>query len=298
MKYQSGVAFRQALEARLLARSKEEGIPLSWLRKMVAFDRLLARLVADAPEKWILKGGLALQLRLGITARTTKDIDVMFVATIHDIHELLVNAALIDLDDWFRFMVSPVSRPAKPEEISRRFQVSALVGGRPFEQFHIDVGLEEPIIDVPESFTMPSFLAFAEIEPATILCYPISQQIADKIHAYTRPRPSGMGSRVKDVIDILLIARSQSFRRNTLHRALQTTFAFYDTHPMPENLPEPPSSWAAPYRNLVKNTGLPYPTPSEAVAAMRSFIEPALQCSDDACWHPHAWSWEKSVEIA
>jgi len=45
--YQSGNAFRQALEGRLLTMSQQEGIPLSWLRKMVAFDRFLARLTAD-----------------------------------------------------------------------------------------------------------------------------------------------------------------------------------------------------------------------------------------------------------
>lgn len=38
-------------------------------RKMVAFDRLLARLVASQPDLWALKGGLALQLQLGERAR-------------------------------------------------------------------------------------------------------------------------------------------------------------------------------------------------------------------------------------
>jgi len=33
-------------------------------RKRVAFDRLLARLIAVAPGRWILKGGFALDLRL------------------------------------------------------------------------------------------------------------------------------------------------------------------------------------------------------------------------------------------
>jgi hypothetical protein len=43
---------------------------------MVAFDRFLARLATKEPEAWIVKGGFALQLRLGERARTTKDIDV------------------------------------------------------------------------------------------------------------------------------------------------------------------------------------------------------------------------------
>ena len=295
MKYHSGIAFRQALEARLLAKSKEADIPLAWLRKMVAFDRLLARLVADAPERWMLKGGLALHLRLGLAGRTTKDVDLMLTASIDDIHEILVSAALRDLNDWFRFMISPASRPAGPEEISRRFQVITVVADRDFERFHIDVGIKEPIIDEPERLTMPNYLAFADIEPTTILCYPVSQQIADKIHAYTRPRPAGVSSRVKDVIDLLLIARSQSFQRMTLHQALLSTFSFYNTHPLPLELPDPPASWKTPYRRLISTTNLPYPDPTEAITALRIFIEPAMQYNDHALWNPQTWSWEQPV---
>ena len=75
MKYQSGAAFRRALEDRLLTNSKGSGVPLIRLRKMVAFDRYLARLKQSYPNQWYLKGGYALQLRLGSRARTTVDVD-------------------------------------------------------------------------------------------------------------------------------------------------------------------------------------------------------------------------------
>jgi len=44
---------------------------------MVVFDRLLAHLMQAQPDAWVLKGDLALQLRLGSQARTTKDMDVL-----------------------------------------------------------------------------------------------------------------------------------------------------------------------------------------------------------------------------
>lgn len=44
MKYESGAAFRRALEDRLRTMNLETGIPLVRLRKMVAFDRFLARI--------------------------------------------------------------------------------------------------------------------------------------------------------------------------------------------------------------------------------------------------------------
>ena len=75
MKYASAAAFRTALEVRLKKRSDDTGESLSRLRKSVVFDRLLARLVAVASGRWVLKGAVALEFRFGSRTRTTKDID-------------------------------------------------------------------------------------------------------------------------------------------------------------------------------------------------------------------------------
>ena len=72
VKYRNAAACRTALEARLLARSKETGLSLVRLRKAVVFDRLLARLMVVAPGRWFLKGALALDYRLGDRTRTAK----------------------------------------------------------------------------------------------------------------------------------------------------------------------------------------------------------------------------------
>jgi hypothetical protein len=76
MKYATAGAFRTALEQRLSTASKQTGLSVQRLRKLVVFDRLLARLLVVAPDRWLPKGGLALDLRLGAKARTTKDMDL------------------------------------------------------------------------------------------------------------------------------------------------------------------------------------------------------------------------------
>ena len=76
MKYEDATAFRQALEQRLKDRADGDGARLVRDRKRVAFDRLLARLLAVANRQWLLKGGFALDLRLTARARSTKDIDI------------------------------------------------------------------------------------------------------------------------------------------------------------------------------------------------------------------------------
>lgn len=55
--YATATAFRQAFEERLRRLSLESNTSLSRLRKLVAFDRLLARMVAADPSLWIIKGG-------------------------------------------------------------------------------------------------------------------------------------------------------------------------------------------------------------------------------------------------
>lgn len=45
MKYATATGFRTALDERLLAASRRSGRPIILLRKLAAFDRLLARLL-------------------------------------------------------------------------------------------------------------------------------------------------------------------------------------------------------------------------------------------------------------
>ena len=134
MTYGSSASFRRALEDRLRAQSLQTGAPLVRLRKMVVFDRLLARLLQDQPDAWVLKGGLALQLRLGNQARTTKDMDILLMDPYDErrsVHQALVRAALLDLGDWFQFEVERPVREIHAETIGGvRFQVRGLLDGR------------------------------------------------------------------------------------------------------------------------------------------------------------------------
>jgi hypothetical protein len=108
VKYRTSVAFRTALEDRLKA-ARQDGVGLARLRKRVVFERLLARLHAVAPDAWVLKGGFALELRLGAQARTTKDIDVDWAIGEDEAVELLIEAAAVTLYDRFEFAVERVA---------------------------------------------------------------------------------------------------------------------------------------------------------------------------------------------
>jgi len=289
MRYESSAAFRRALEDRLRRQSLTSGTPLVRLRKMVAFERFLARLVTAQPDAWVLKGGLALQLRLGERARTTQDIDLLLRETlpVAAIHQMLVAAALLDLGDWFLF---EVARPRDPAIL--RFAVQSLVDGRLFEAFHVDVGLGDPLTEPAEMLTAPPLLAFAGISSVTVPAYPVAQQIAEKVHAFTRPYAAGESSRVKDWADILLLARWGNLRAESLRRALRATFAARGTHPLPPRLPEPSASWSRAYQRIAGQTGLEFSDLEEATRAMRRFLDPVLGEQTEGSWNPVHWRWE------
>jgi len=290
MKYRSGGAFRQALEDRLRSQSVQEGIPLVRLRKAVVFERFLARLMLAQPGAWLLKGGLALQWRLGNVARTTQDVDLLLTRPEQDVHAALVRAALLDLGDWFRFLVQqPASEAATPA--GARFLVQALLDGRPFERFHVDIGWGDPVVEPAEWLAAPSLLGFAEIPPILILCYPLSQQLAEKVHAYTLPRRAGDNSRVKDLVDMLLMAKAASFRGSALRQALFATFEARRTHALPERLPDPPPAWAVPFHEMSRSMGMKEQTLAAAIVAICSFLDPILQNQPQEEWDPVAWAW-------
>lgn len=52
MRYSTPGAFRTALEQRLLTAAQQMNVPAVRLRKLVVFDRLMARLLVVAPDRW------------------------------------------------------------------------------------------------------------------------------------------------------------------------------------------------------------------------------------------------------
>lgn len=288
MRYASGSAFRRALEERLRQQALQTGTPLIRLRKMVAFERFLARLMVIAPDRWVLKGGLALQLRLGDRARTTQDIDLLWRQNLppDEVHQLLVQAALSDMGDWFSFEISSPA-PSNPW----RFAVRSLLDGRLFERFHVDVGTDDPLEEPTEMLVAPTLLEFAGIAPTVVPAYPIAQQIAEKVHAWTRPYTSGQSSRIKDCVDILLLAQQSRLQASHLLRALRSTFLSRATHPLPENLPDIPEQWQTELRRMAEQTGLGWRNIREVSEALRRFLEPVMHHETEGQWDPVRWQW-------
>ncbi|MGI8608894.1 MAG: nucleotidyl transferase AbiEii/AbiGii toxin family protein [Candidatus Dormibacteria bacterium] len=292
MRYATASAFRQALDDRLKAEASDTGHALSRLRKRVAFELFLRRLIATAPDHWVLKGALALDFRLKV-ARSTKDIDLGRSDDEQAAIEDITTAQQEPMDDFFNFVATRTSAFADQDDVAAiRFHVRAELAGRIFEQFTVDIGFSDQSGWVPDQVQTSDLLSFAGVVPASIPTIPIPQHLAEKVHAYTRlygenDEPS---SRPKDLVDILLIAGSEEIKATEFRAALEQTFTMRKRQPLPAALPAPPVGWAAPYRRLAVEVGVEPELPAAHVAAA-GFVDPILSRISSASWHPEACRW-------
>jgi hypothetical protein len=172
-----------------------------------------------------------------------------------------------------------------------RFRAECKLAGKLYGQpFGVDVAFGDPILGRPEIVVAEDVLAFAGIAPPTLRLYPIETHIAEKLHAYTMPRKRP-NSRVKDLPDIALLATAQPLEAKRLRTALDQTFTFRNTHPVPDFFPAPPESWRTPYAAMAREDGLAWPTLDDVMKAARGFLDPVLGDERDATWDPAAWQW-------
>lgn len=253
-RYSSATALRTALEERLKRIAREESIDLQRLRRQVAFDRFLARLFQSGDADWVLKGGYAMELRFH-RARTTKDLD--FTVRVKPaggddaILVILQDVGATDVGDYFVFRVSQATADLDGAPYGgARYPVEAMMAGRTFVKFHLDVGIGDIIVDPVDVVEARDWLGFAGIEAPRVRMIQSEQQFAEKIHAYTIPRAGAPNSRVRDLVDLALLVRSGLMDGRRVAEALRRTFARRGTHEIPHMLLAPPEGWTVPFATM------------------------------------------------
>lgn len=275
MRYTTASAFRSALEQRLLTLAQETGIPLIRLRKLVVFDRIMARLLIVAPDRWLLKGAVALLFRAGPQFRTTKDLDLGRQDSEEAATADFLVVQSIETGDYFSFSIRRAKQPDSEEGTTARYHVTAELAGRLFEDITVDIGFGDPMTDVPELIQGPALLSFADISPVKVPTLPIEQHTAEKIHAYTRRYAGFHSTRVKDLIDLVLISSHFSLQAERLYRALHMTFTSRRSHSLPIMLPAPPTQWHPAYRKMAAEIGIDRDL-NIGYERARAFLDPIL----------------------
>lgn len=175
-----------------------------------------------------------------------------------------------------------------------RFRAECRLAGKIYGQpFGVDVAFGDPTFGQPDIVVAEDVLAFAGIAPPTLRLYPIETHIAEKLHAYTMPRPRP-NSRVKDLPDLALLASAQETDAKRLRAALEQTFTFRRTHALPATVPEPAEAWRTPYEAMAREDGLTWTSLDEVTKAVKAFLDPVLAGGLDAKWSLSTWSWKSA----
>lgn len=224
------------------------------------FDRFLSRVFADGDEsEWMLKGGGAMLARVPLT-RSTKDLDL--AASAADLDEALhalEERASVDLGDHIRFELARTTDTGQgdnqPGTQTRRAQFTAYDAdtGKKIGDIPVDIVVGPPPVGVPEVVDPANRLRLPRpipIHPYRL--YPLADQVAEKVCA-TLSRYGGVpSSRTKDLIDLVVIARTQRLNARELQRAI-------DAKRLMSQIGEVaaftvPEGWARTYQALARAT--------------------------------------------
>lgn len=293
-RFANPLAFKQSLEQRLRDKAASTGSDLNRLRQLLIYERFLARVFEVFGEDAVLKGGIVLELRLE-RARATKDVDLGLRGSSQTVLKRLQEAGQRDLGDFLTFEITKDTK--QPDILAEglayegfRFRAQASLAGQSYgSRYGIDVAMAEPIFDPAELLEGSSSLAFAEISAPQFRVYPIESHLAEKLHAYTLPRPRP-NSRVKDLPDIALLGTIRKLRSKELLKALSWTFDHRGTHQLPASLPRPPADWAPIYERMASTNSLRWSNLDEVYEAARAFLDPVL-AGLQTVWDFQDWLW-------
>ena len=208
-----------------VARSRESGIDLERLRRRAAFERLLVRLDLGAPNRWVVKGGMALEIRLGDRARSTRDLDLALRDVQGDgstVRDLLIDCLSPDPEeDAFEFRVGEPTTITL-DEAGRpgwRFPVEARMAGRRFANVRLDVVARDDEVAKTQRIELPGVLDFAGLERHEVEIVDPRQHFAEKVHAFTRTYGERPNTRVRDLPDMVLLIDEGWRRRESCTRS-------------------------------------------------------------------------------
>ncbi len=281
MRYNTPAAFRQAFEERLRQRTRETGEPLIRMRKRIVFERCMARLQKKPDSPWVVKGGFALELRLGMRARMTKDLDLgvdlgYFVRHIHrsgDVAQKLRNDLDESAEDNFTFQVPSRGEHALaiPGVQAYRFTIETRLDGRAFETINVDIGMGDPLIPPFDELNGSDLLSFADIPVVIIRATSRAQHLAEKVHALTRPFDDRINTRVKDLADIMLLMDLGLPNPSSVMTAVTQIFDARKSHDIPRTIPNAPSTWGNSFTAMAKELNLAETTLDQATARLSDY---------------------------
>ena len=221
---------------------------------------------------FLLKGGVAMELRLGLEARATKDFD----ATFREAAELMLDGldeALGQPYGGFTFTRGEIEevRPTR----AKRLNVVLAYEGRSWSTIKLELSPAEDETGLEvERVPAIDLSRFGLEGPETVACLPLRFQIAQKLHACTTQRDDGKDNdRFRDLIDLILLrGLIDDVEVAAVYEACVHIFDARAQHRWPPSLAVP-DSWAEPYARLATDLGFEVTDVEAAAERVREIID-------------------------
>jgi hypothetical protein len=252
--------------------AEESGLGVRRVRQRISAMAFLGSLERvceeDSPTRFLVKGGMACELRFQDQARATRDLDALFHGSIEEL--------LTDLDTAFAtpysgFSFSYVQPEAIRETGAHRFDVKLTYESRNWATLRVEVSPPEGQAHEPESVPALSMSEFGLAGPAEVTCLSLRFQIAQKIHACTERFPDRENERVHDLIDLQLMEELIEDPGRVKEACIEI-FHLRGKHPWPPTLKIEPT-WPDTYRQLATELDFPTKDIIEATARVQALID-------------------------
>lgn len=239
-----------------------------WL-SLVSFAGALYTVRADDGARFLIKGGASMELRLGLGARTTKDIDVVFRGAAREMLDALEEAFAQPYGSFSFRRKGPVEDIR--ETGSRRLFVQVGFAGKDWQTLQIKVARPE----ATEAELVPVAIGLADFMldgPERVACLALRYQVAQKIHAVTEQPDGRTNHRFWDLIDLQLQRELIGDDLARVREACVEIFAGRNLQPWPPELAVP-EDWREPYAAAAGELDADLPLDVDSAAnQVRDFI--------------------------
>jgi hypothetical protein len=269
---------KRALDSWIRDLARAEGQVESRLRlraaHMIVAAVLASMLDGGGSPLFILKGGVAMQLRFDQRARSSADIDM--------VGRLELDLLEATLDDTPSHPIGPfvVRAIGKPHRLGPtgaiRQQLRVEYTGTAWAKVYLEVSPPEGrSVDLEQLEVLAAspdltVLGLPSVDP--ISCMPTSYQIAQKLHACTEVKDDGSeNARFHDLLDLQLLAELVDDWSAT-RVACEEVFGLRRKQPWPPTITVP-ASWPDGYARLAASEDFPVADVYEAAAIVEAMIE-------------------------
>jgi len=255
-----------------------EGRVRAWVAYMIMAGVLERTADPDAP-RFILKGGVALELRLRDRARATKDIDIVLRDAKADLADTLEQGVTGEACQGFSFRRK--GQPLVLDNGAVNIEFAATYRGQPWTSISVDIARAEAgESDVEWVDAIALTDAFGVTGPTRLPCLPLRFHVAQKLHGMTLPpRPGKQNERFRDLVDLLLMETMTTHDHARLREACELVFRNRNTHAWPPELDALPAHWASPFAVLAEELELPETDLETALVKVRAFVQRILDAS-------------------